>query len=132
MKLQVGVSAVVVRGKKFLVIKRARPEEFGREGSWTLPCGRTEHGEGPNKTILREVKEETGLSVKAVKPIDVWSGTSKGAWRIVICFLCKYKGGKVRLSHEHTDYMWVPLGTRSRKIEKWIRHHANLARKELK
>ena len=45
--------------------------EIGRKRLWDLPGGKVEDGEEPMQTLLREVKEEAGLDVKAEKPNEL-------------------------------------------------------------
>jgi 8-oxo-dGTP diphosphatase len=56
----VGVGAVVVRGDKALIIKRANEP---RKGEWSLPGGLLELGESLQDAARREIQEETGLDV---------------------------------------------------------------------
>lgn len=46
--------------------------------AWTLPKGTPDEGEDPEATALREVREETGLEVEIVEPLD--SKTYWFAW----------------------------------------------------
>ena len=55
---QVAVGAVVVRDGRLLLIRRGRGVAIG---SWSLPGGRVEPGEGLAEALLRELAEETGL-----------------------------------------------------------------------
>jgi ADP-ribose pyrophosphatase YjhB (NUDIX family) len=57
----VGVGAVVFQGDKVLLIRRGKPP---KENEWSLPGGKQELGERTLETMVREVREETGLSVK--------------------------------------------------------------------
>ena len=57
--------AIVVRGGKILM---ERVFYFGRE-FYTVPGGGIEPGETPEQAVLRELKEETGLEGKIVKPL---------------------------------------------------------------
>lgn len=133
MEVQVGTAAVVVKNGSFLVIRRAMKDEIGKESSWTLPGGRVENYEDPNKSVLREVKEETGLNVSLIKPIFVWTGRKGSLWRIVIHYLCKYKSGKVKLSKEHSEFKWIDFKDLERvKLEKWVKERAKTAMEELK
>jgi 8-oxo-dGTP diphosphatase len=130
---QIATTALIVKDKSFLVIKRATQDEIGKEGSWTLPGGRVEAYEDPNKSVLREVKEETGLNVKLIKPILVWSIRKDDVWRIVIHYLCEYKKGKVKLSKEHSDFAWIKFKDLKKvKLDKWIKENAKIVMKELK
>ncbi len=51
---------------KILLIKRKTPPFIGY---WALPGGRMDPGETIEQTIVREVKEETGLDVTIVRKI---------------------------------------------------------------
>jgi len=131
MKLQVSVSAIIIKNGKFILIKRIQFDEFGKVGSWTLPCGRIKFFENPNKAVTREVKEETNLNVKVLKPLSIWSKRKGDVWRISICYLCKYKGRKLKLSKEHSDSIWLAFkDVKKAKIEKWIKNNAKLAMKK--
>ena len=44
-----------------------------RPGWWTLPGGGVEHGEHPRDTVVREVREETGLTVEVADLLDLRS-----------------------------------------------------------
>ncbi len=44
-----------------------------RPGAWTLPGGGVEHGEDPRAAVIREVQEETGLTVVVGRLLDVHS-----------------------------------------------------------
>lgn len=47
-------------------------------GSWTLPGGGIDHGEEPRDTVVREVREETGLACTPADVIDVTSAHFEG------------------------------------------------------
>lgn len=53
-------------GNKILLIKR-RTSPF--KGYWALPGGRVDAGETVEQTVVREVREETGLEVAIVHKI---------------------------------------------------------------
>ena len=69
MDRQVAVGAVVVRSDgRVLLIRRGRAPGLG---SWTIPGGKVEPGETVEGAVVREVREETGLSVRVVAPLSV-------------------------------------------------------------
>lgn len=57
---QVCVGAVIVNGSDLLLVQRGTDPERGR---WSVPGGRVEPGESLYEAVVREVAEETGLSV---------------------------------------------------------------------
>jgi len=59
-------SVAIVREKDVLLIQRNRPPS---EGLWTLPGGRLEAGDTAERCATREVREELGLAVFALRPL---------------------------------------------------------------
>ena len=64
----VGVLAVVMRGDRALVVRRANPPMSGR---WGFPGGVLELGETVAQGAMRELKEETGVQAEAAGPLTV-------------------------------------------------------------
>jgi ADP-ribose pyrophosphatase YjhB (NUDIX family) len=65
------VGAVIWRGNKVLLIRRANPPFAG---AWSIPGGRQEPGETVKAALLREIGEETGLTVEITSLIDIVDG----------------------------------------------------------
>ena len=59
------VDAIVINGDKILLIKRA--PHLSNGGKWAIPGGFLDRDETCERAVLRELKEETGLSGKIVK-----------------------------------------------------------------
>ena len=64
----VGVLAVVLRGDRVLVVRRANPPMPGR---WGFPGGVLELGETVAQGAMRELIEETGVTAEAAGPLTV-------------------------------------------------------------
>ena len=64
----VGVLAVVMRGDRALVVRRANPP---MSGLWGFPGGVLELGETVAQGAMRELKEETGVQAEAAGPLTV-------------------------------------------------------------
>ena len=65
-----GVYGIIVSQNKLVVIKKNGGPYINR---YDLPGGSLEDGESLNKAILREVKEETGLTVNNLQQLGVTS-----------------------------------------------------------
>jgi len=82
---------------KILLIKR-RTVPFS--GYWALPGGRVDSGETVEQTIVREVKEETGVDVAVVSKIGEYheQGVQDGAEYdyYPACFLVNVVGGEIK------------------------------------
>ncbi len=106
-----GVAAkAIVRGKdgRILLIKRA-PHASTDPGCWDLPGGKMDYGETLHGALAREVREETGLTVKVGPAVHVCHFTKEPFWVTCVTFACEYDGGEVQLSEEHIDFVWIDL-----------------------
>jgi len=88
-------------------------------GYWSMPGGAVEPGESVEQGILREVWEETGLTVRVVRLVGVYSDprnymvTQYPGGDIVhsvsLCFVCDYVSGTLQISEESTELGYYPL-----------------------
>lgn len=100
--------AVVFRdgsgGREYLLLLNA--------GRWDFPKGGVEKGESELQTVMREVKEETGL-----KSLEIVSGfrqvieyfyrrESKNVHKQVVYLLARTSDDKVKISFEHQGFGW--------------------------
>ena len=67
-ELRPGVAAIIQDGEGKILLQRRSDN-----GLWGLPGGSVEIGESVRDAILREVREETGLTVEVVRLIGVYS-----------------------------------------------------------
>ena len=81
-------------------------------GHWDLPKGNIESGEEPIQTMVREVREETGIVDLRVIPgyekkIEYfYRRDGKKVHKTVVFFLAETMVEKVTISFEHQDYGW--------------------------
>lgn len=72
---QVGVGAVVISDGKVLLVKRGK--DPGR-GYWAIPGGGVELGESLAEAAEREIKEETGVIIRAREPVYTFEVIQRG------------------------------------------------------
>jgi len=70
----VGVGALVWRDGNILLIKRGKAPA---KGEWSLPGGAQELGESVEETARREVREETGCEIGALKFLGVFDSIER-------------------------------------------------------
>ena len=91
--MDIGVFAIVTNKQERVLLCHRRDYDL-----WNLPGGGLKKNESPWDGVIREVKEETGLSVKVNKLIGVYSKTEKE--EIVFSFECQIVSGDITLSDE--------------------------------
>jgi ADP-ribose pyrophosphatase YjhB (NUDIX family) len=80
---KVAAAVLVERDSRVLLVRRVN-EPF--RGLWTLPAGFVNGGEDPAEAAARECLEETGLSVRVKRVLDIISGREheRGADFIIV------------------------------------------------
>ena len=99
---------VVIRNNEgeCLLLKRAMNSK-NNPGKWDLPGGKVDAGENLEHGLLREVVEETGLTISlqcVLGAAEYESPTNRVAYLILEGLI---QSGRVRLSSEHDDFTWV-------------------------
>ena len=102
-------TALIESKGKYLVLKRSN-RNITNKGRWQFPEGKVRFGENLLKALKREVEEETNLVAIDAKLIGIHSSILKeggGVFRLFrSIFRCKVIG-KIKLSNEHDEYLWV-------------------------
>ncbi len=102
--------------KKFLLIQRA-PKDDSLPGFWELPSGGIDEGEDMETSVIREVKEESGIDIshEDLKLVDSESysftkenGDIKNVTETTY-LVSLDNTPEVILSDEHVNYQWVSL-----------------------
>lgn len=91
-------------------------------GHWDFPKGKQEKNETEEKTVHREIKEETGI--EDIEFIDGFKETIKyfykkgeeTIYKEVVFFLAKSATEQVKLSFEHIGYAWLSYDNAFKKL----------------
>ena len=88
---------MILRGSRVLLIERGRQP---LKGFWSIPGGVVETGETLEEAVRREVLEETGLSVKPLRLVEVFERITRD------------RGGRAEYHYVLLDYLCTPVGGR--------------------
>ena len=112
-KLGVGCSAAIFDDERQKVLLTRRSDN----GLWCLPGGHMEPGESPAETCIREVKEETGLDVRVVRLVGIYTDPNRMIeyadgtryHMVTMTFEAEPFDGELTVSDETTAYGYFSL-----------------------
>ena len=110
---RVAVGAIVVKEGRVLLVRRGQPPS---EGLWAIPGGRVELGETMQEAAEREILEETGLTIRARKPVytfDAIVRDDSGRVRfhyVIADLLAEYVSGELQPGDDACEARWVGPG----------------------
>jgi 8-oxo-dGTP diphosphatase len=103
--MPVSIKAVIVVDGRVLLLANDR-------GEWELPGGRPDLGESETAALIREIREELGLAAAigarlGDEPFEVLPGRRVR----IVSYGCEIEpAAAIRLSAEHHELLWAPLG----------------------
>lgn len=104
------VGAVVVHGGAVLLVRRGRAPS---RGMWAVPGGRVELGETLAEAAEREVREETGVRVRAGEPVWSFDSVVRDAegrvafHYVIVDLLADYVAGEPRAGDDALAARWA-------------------------
>ena len=112
--LRMSVSAVIFDRQGRLLL-----QQRSDGGQWGLPGGSVEIGESLHDAVIREVDEETGLTVTPGRLVGLYSSPEfqivrypdGNSWHYVnACFECRVRGGTLTTCDETLALAWTAPG----------------------
>ncbi|WP_066374637.1 NUDIX hydrolase [Herbidospora mongoliensis] len=98
----VSVTGIVVRDDGMILATRREDD-----GSWVPPGGILEWGEGFEEGVIREVLEETGVTVSPIRVTGIYKNLDR--FTISIAFLCSVRSYGEHSSDETADMGWFTV-----------------------
>lgn len=105
----VAIGAVIVDAGRVLLVRRGSEP---LKGDWSLPGGALELGESLCEGLVREVREETGVSVEPVELIELLDRIHRDGGRVryhyvIADYLCRVAGGDAKAATDAEDVRWT-------------------------
>lgn len=91
---------------KFLLIQRSKKDDIGAN-TWENAGGNIEDGETPEEAIIREIREETGITDIELNNIAYIAILKGEIPDLLIVYLCKTHTESVKISFEHQSFLWA-------------------------
>ncbi|WP_458402659.1 NUDIX hydrolase [Methanobrevibacter sp.] len=102
------VRGIIKNEDKILIVKR-HPKSRTDPEMWELPGGKVENGEHFADALVREIKEETSLDASVGDFCDAVQNDYAHKRTVQLMMYMDDVEGQVKISEEHTDYMWADL-----------------------
>jgi len=107
MKITLVVACALVDGDGRVLVAQ-RPEGKQLAGLWEFPGGKMEAGERPEDTLIRELREELGITVKeaCLAPLTFASYGYETFHLLMPLWICRRWEGQVT-ALEHSGLKWL-------------------------
>lgn len=101
----IGVGVLVWKDGRLLLGKRIAPNS---ENCWQFPGGHLECGESVSQCAHREVKEEVGITISAIKHLGYTNDafTLSGKHYVTLFVSARYQEGDVRVMEPNKNECW--------------------------
>lgn len=82
----------------------------GKQNDWSFPKGHIEQGENYTQTMIREILEETGLTVSIIQelPDHFYISPKEGTISTKMFLVISEDDSKLKLEFETDDIQWIP------------------------
>jgi ADP-ribose pyrophosphatase len=110
---RLAVGGVVIKDDRVLLVRRGKPPAFGE---WAIPGGSVELGETLQQAVERELREETGVTVRAGEICHTFEAVKRdGGGRVrfhyvIIDLIADHVSGEPVPASDVTEAAWLTSG----------------------
>jgi len=101
---KVAAAVLIGQERRLLMVKRGVEPALGK---WAFPSGYVDRGESVEAAAVREVKEETGLSITLNTMVGLYSGDGNPV--VLVVYDACITGGKLHAGHDVEKTDWFSL-----------------------
>ncbi|MFC3561154.1 (deoxy)nucleoside triphosphate pyrophosphohydrolase [Pedobacter jamesrossensis] len=107
-KLQkiIPVSCAIIVSEDSKILATQRSSRMSLSLKWEFPGGKIEREESPERTIVREIKEELHIEISINSQLPSVTHHYENFSIILIPFICKIEHGEIKLT-EHQAFRWL-------------------------
>lgn len=106
-KYKILVKGIVQHEDKYLVVKRWYDDRIDDPYQWEFLNGTIMFGESPDRAVIRNVEEKTGIDAYISQILYTWSFMMGDVCSIGISYLCMTEQEEVVLSEDLLEYKWI-------------------------
>lgn len=100
------VTAALIRKESKILVARRRPG-ISHAGRWEFPGGKPETGETPEEAIVREIKEELGITTTVAAYVgESIAHNGHTDIRLLVFELLWEKGELIPVDHDRIDWVY--------------------------
>jgi 8-oxo-dGTP diphosphatase len=104
---RVSVAGIAIEGRKIFIARRKPGGDLG--GKWEFPGGKTEEGETGEAALVREFREEFGVTIQTGPLLGAASFEHKGAAYVLHAYRISFTEKKFTPA-EHLEWRWAEFG----------------------
>lgn len=104
------VKGIIKKGDKYLLIKRWVDDRIPDPFVWEFIDAEVLHGEAPDDTVRRAIREQLSVDGTIDKIEYIWSSMLGDTHCVGIAYLCSIKEpaeANIVLSEDYGDWIWV-------------------------
>ncbi|GMQ62623.1 NUDIX hydrolase [Vallitalea maricola] len=105
--MKLGTLCYIEKDGRTLMLHRVKKENDIHEGNWIGLGGKIENGESPVECVIREVKEESGLTIKNpdLRGILTFPEFGKDNWYVFLYTATEFNGDLIECNEG--DLKWI-------------------------